>query len=74
MKIEQWKVGQRVSRLVYMDDGTWDKLGDRCLQNSPSKFGTVIERDSYRLDACWVRWDNTTELKQYLDHGLRWAI
>lgn len=35
------KVGSRVSRLVYLDDGTCNRRGDKCLADSPRKYGTV---------------------------------
>jgi len=66
-----WKVGDRVSRAVYMDDGTWDRHGDSCLENSPLKSGTVIKSDAgISRDAVIVRWDDGTEAA-YLDHGLQ---
>lgn len=38
------KQGDRVTRTVFMDDGTWQKHGDKCLKNSPLKHGYVESR------------------------------
>lgn len=39
----KYKVGDRYSRLVYLDDGTWQRFDDRVLPYSPIKHGVVIK-------------------------------
>ena len=68
------KVGDRVSRKVYMDDGTWNNLGDDCLKDSPLKYGRVIavvpENDkSNALLLYRVKWDNGNTV-HYFEHGI----
>lgn len=56
-----YEIGDRVSREVYMDDGTWDRLGDVCLANSPLKYGNVIGIGCDHASLVYkVRWDNGT--------------
>lgn len=66
----QWGIGDRVTRERYMDDGTWARLGDKCLKNSPLMHGVVMRRDPRRQDGVWVRWDFDGSMSMYLDHGL----
>lgn len=66
----RWRAGERVTRELYMDDGTWARLGDKCLPHSPLMHGVVIERDRRRADGVWVRWDFDGSMSMYLDHGL----
>lgn len=67
----RWKIGDRVTRKKYMDDGTWNKLGDSCLDESPLKHGTIIKSDAgISRDAVVVRFDDGSE-GTYLDHGLQ---
>jgi hypothetical protein len=67
----KWKVGDRVTRLQYMDDGTWSRLGDKCLPESPLKHGTVIQSVTKNTsrDAVTVLFDDGTE-RTYLEHGI----
>lgn len=66
--------GDRVSREVYMDDGTWRREGDSCLPG-PLKEGIVINTwrespTSFPFDDRFrVRWDEGSE-GVYLQHGL----
>lgn len=65
------QVGNRVTRELYMDDGTWQRLGDKCLPKSPLRHGTVIELDRVRSRGMVkVRWDETFEEKWYFEHGV----
>ena len=66
---DKWKIGDRVTRQIWLDDGTWRRLGDDCLQDSPLKHGTIIEFCPLRDDALWVKWDDG-EIQRYLDHGV----
>lgn len=68
-RIPRWIGGERVTREIYMDDGTWMREGDKCLALSPLRRGVVLRRDSERPDAIWVRWDDGEE-HRYLDHGV----
>lgn len=74
----KWEIGDRVSRLLFMDDGTWWKHGDTCLKYSPTRYGNIIK--IYQKKSCidglkWtnnmidVQWDDG-ETKSYLDHGV----
>lgn len=78
--------GSRVSRLAYMDDGTWVRHGDSCLAYSPRKFGTVIKvelenpwvlfawppsRKEHQCRVYTVKWDGKTpDQGTYYRHGL----
>jgi hypothetical protein len=64
----KWIGGERVTREIYMDDGTWEQRGDKCLASSPLRHGTVL-LDSQRKDSVWVKWDDGIT-KQYLNHGI----
>ena len=66
----RWRDGDRVTRELYMDDGTWARLGDKCLPHSPRMHGVVMHRDPRRQDGVWVRWDFDGSMSMYLDHGL----
>ena len=68
--LKRWKVGDRVTRTVYSDDGTWQREGDPCLPYSPRYTGSVVRRSEDRDDEVVVVWDGTTTEKRYLDHGL----
>jgi len=78
----QHKVGDRVSREVYMDDGTWAREGDQCLPRSPLRFGTII---SVEVEGYWrysdnrgwsnilmyrVAWDDGHRSGRYFEHGV----
>lgn len=72
-----WNLGDRVAREVYLDDGTWMKLGDECLPG-PLKYGVVIDavystHDSHGPTNRWVytvRWDDKKE-QRLLEHGMQ---
>lgn len=53
-----WNLGDRVARRVFLDDGTWFRDGDRCLERSPMRYGevvaTVLGEGQVRYG---VRWD-----------------
>lgn len=66
----RWVPGDRVTRKVYMDDGTWQREGDACLPYSPKYVGSVIRRSDDRDDEVVVVFDGTTAEKRFLDHGL----
>lgn len=63
----KWNIGDRVTREVYLDDGTWTKRGDSCLKDSPLLHGEVVAASSRFVR---VKWDNTNEEKVYLNHGV----
>lgn len=68
--MSKWKVGDRVTRMLFMDDGTWHKNGDECLKHSPLKHGQVIITDAnVSRDAVIVRFDDGS-VGMYLDHGI----
>lgn len=54
------RVGQRVSRQVYMDDGTWRRKGDSCLKTSPRRYGTVRHINEKVPETLYVEWDDGT--------------
>ena len=67
-----WEIGDRVTRELYIDDGTWAEKGDECLPNSPLRHGKVVAVRS-RSDGTMVyhvRWDDGTEGQSYLWHGI----
>ena len=64
------KIGNRVTRPVYMDNGVWQKRGDSCLPESPLLHGTVIEIDYVNPPEVKVRWDETYKSLWYFEHGL----
>ena len=72
-----FKVGDRVTRPVFMDDGTWAREGDKCLSRSPLLHGTVVEvflEPHYKPHVCVrVRWDETFEELIYFEHGVNKA-
>jgi len=67
MTKHKWKFGDRVTRPVYLDDGTWRLAGDSCLKRSPLYRGTVVGR---RDDEVIVVWDGADHKSYYLDHGV----
>ena len=68
--LRRWRAGDRVTRQVVMDDGTWQRQGDKCLARSALKHGEVFKRSERRSDEIIVRWDDGTE-RAYLDHGVQ---
>lgn len=76
------RVGDRVERLQYLDDGTWERLGDDCLQDSPvmkgvvtvKGFGAKEESDSpgiyVRPRVYTVDWDGFGPSRKYFGFGL----
>lgn len=65
----KWKLGDRVTRELFLDDGTWYRKGDTCLKDSPLKHGSVIAIGISREDEIIVRWDNGTA-QILLEHGV----
>jgi hypothetical protein len=65
----KWRVGDRVKRRVFMDDGTWSRRGDSCLEESPWNHGTVKEINPFRDDKVVVVFDDGSE-RVYLAHGI----
>lgn len=78
-------IGDRVSRLTYMDDGTWAREGDSCLVNSPKRHGIVVRinieteslllleplaRKRYRELLYVVQWDGEHGMHSYFRHGV----
>ena len=68
--LRRWRAGDRVTREVVMDDGKWQRQGDKCLARSPLKHGEVLKRSERRCDEILVRWDDGTE-RAYLEHGVQ---
>jgi len=67
----RWRKGDRVTRKVYLDDGTWATLGDKCLPKSPLKHGTIIQiNHNKRRDCVLVQFDDGTTAP-YLTHGIQ---
>lgn len=71
--IRRWVPGDRVTRLAYLDDGTWSRDGDECLAYSPHRIGTVVRRMT-SSDEVEVKFDDDGEIAFFLDHGLEPAI
>jgi hypothetical protein len=61
----KWRPGDRVTRRVFCDDGTWNKKGDACLKDSPLRRGTVTRRSRIRGDEVYVEWDDG-DIRPYL--------
>jgi len=65
--MKYFKIGDRVTRSIYMDDGTWRIKGDSCLPG-PQKHGTVIniikDAESKMYDLVYVRFDDNS-IKRY---------
>lgn len=73
----RFRVGDRVTRELFMDDGTWSREGDACLDRSPLRHGEVVrsygEPDTgygANPELYEVRWDDGTTRQGYLPHGL----
>ncbi len=70
-----WEIGDRVTRKLFMDDGTWDQQGDGCLFRSPLRHGeiTAIEADDHGVTVYHVLWDRTPDrppsTRRYYGHG-----
>ena len=62
----KWKIGDRVTREVYMDNGVWERFGDKCLQHSPLKHGVIAEVQGQEIT---VEWD-MHGVSRYLEHGI----
>ena len=60
-------LGARVTRRVFMDDGTWMREGDSCLDHSPLRHGLVIKQTR---DEIIVRWDDGGKEEKFLPHGV----
>lgn len=69
------KVGDRVTRPLFMDDGTWNREGDDCLDRSPLRHGVVVS--VYLKKSCYggidelidVKWDSG-ETRTYFHSGV----
>lgn len=71
-QLRKWQPGDRVTRLAFMDDGTWAREGDSCLSRSPRRPGVVVKRDTVRSDAVYVQFDDAPiGVRMFLDHGLQ---
>lgn len=69
LEATRWKIGDRVTRPVFMDDGTWLRCGDTCLPG-PLKHGVVVdERSDGERPIYTVRWDDGA-VGRFLWHGL----
>lgn len=72
----KWSKGDRVERERYVDDGTWDRQGDKCLDRSPIRTGVVTSVELGRPgrygpdDVVYVLWDDGGT-GAYLEHGIR---
>lgn len=62
-----WKVGDRASRQVFLDDGTWARNGDKCLSYSPRRFGTIV---AVLARSVRVQFDDSDHTDLFLPHGL----
>lgn len=65
----KYEVGQLVQRPVFMDDGTWRRYGDRCLEFSPLRTGIIVSRSYDHQKIYVVQWDDG-QLSKYLEHGI----
>ncbi len=66
MKASLQMLGARVTRPIFMDDGTWMQHGDKCLPKSPLRRGLVIKIEHAEIT---VRWDDGIE-QRLLPHGV----
>lgn len=66
---QDWRVGDRVTRPICLDDGTWTREGDVCLPGS-LRHGTVELREKYGDEMLFhVLWDDGTR-GRYFWHGI----
>lgn len=72
-----FEIDQRVTRPLYMDDGTWQREGDSCLDRSPLRRGSIVRRYSRwgtrhgdYPEMYEVRWDSGEIQDGFLPHGL----
>lgn len=66
-----WFIGDRVTREIYMDDGTWAREGDACLPG-PLKCGVITAKEwnhEMRRYEFRVRWDDGS-MSCVLAHGI----
>jgi len=70
-----WKIGDRIQRESFMDDGTWARLGDACLKDSPMRTGTVVDIEPYCNEYAYqIEWDDGDRIPRLLlGHGMRTA-
>ena len=61
------RVGDHVTRPVYLDDDTWALKGDACLPRSPLKHGVVLR---VQKDEVVVGWLGSGEIQRLLPHGV----
>ena len=73
--MHDFKLGDRVTRMLFLDDGTWNRFGDECLKYSPLRTGTVIKifdkQSPYGgTDHLFkVKWDDG-KIGNYFQHGI----
>ena len=67
-EISRVALGSRVTRKVFMDDGTWRREGDDCLSRSPLKHG-VVKMRLHGGEELVVMWDDGTK-QRLLPHGV----
>ncbi len=66
-----------VTRPLYMDDGTWAKLGDACLKLSPLRRGRVAvpaHDGCLAVEVDWYHEGRESSLLNYgiyLEHGIK---
>lgn len=71
--MKSWKVGDRVTRPTFLDDGHWVREGDACIARSPLRHGIVAKVYRPRRGAPLmfdVLWDPNTYQRGYYAHGL----
>ena len=64
--MKRWKAGNRITRQIYLDDGTWQIKGDSCLSQSPLRHGEVLYVEGREVI---VRFDDGA-IRKYLSHGI----
>lgn len=68
--MSKFKVGDKVTRKLYLDNGTWARRGDDCLKHSPVLHGVVMEiRNDGHRDINVVNFDDGL-VANFLDHGI----
>lgn len=64
------QIGDKVSRPIFLDNGVWHQLGDKCLKHSPKRFGTIVGFDTKydKDDLLIVQFDDKKEI--FFHHGV----
>lgn len=70
-EMSKFKVGDHVTRPAALDNGRWDRYGDKVLPGRLRR-GVVVAIETHRGDSLYrVRWsDDPENTRRYFWHGL----